>query len=166
MKANPRPKLTIEPTGFDRTLEALAIAGIVSLWVVVLLKYSTLPERIPTHFNFKNEVDGYGGKDTILLLPIIGSAIYILLSVVNKFPHFFNYPTTITEENASRQYQFATRLIRLLKAGIALTFLCIIFMTFEAIDGHNPLPGYLIFPMVIAFIFAPIIWYFIRAFRK
>ncbi len=166
MKANPRPKLTIEPTGFDRTLEALAVAGIISLWVVVLLKYSTLPERIPTHFNFKNEVDGYGSKDSILLLPIIGSAIYILLSVINKFPHFFNYPTPITEENALRQYQLATRLIRLLKTGIALTFLGIIFMTFEAIDGQSSFSGYLIFPMLIAFVFAPIIWYFIRAFRK
>ncbi len=166
MKANPRPKLTIETSGFDKTLEALAIAGIISLWVVVLLKYSTLPERIPTHFNIKNEVDGYGAKDTIFILPIIGSVVFLLLSVINRFPHYFNYPIQITEENALRQYQLATRLIRLIKTGIGFTFLCIVFMTFEAIDGNRSLSGFLIIPMLIGFVFAPIIWYFIRVFRK
>ena len=163
---NPRPRIKIEPTGFDKTLEAIGLLGIISLCAVVAIKYSSLPERIPTHFNIRNEVDNYGSKSTILVLPLIGSVIYVLLTVINNYPHVFNYPKAITEENALRQYQLATRLLRLLKVGISFVFLCIIFMTFEAIEGHSDTPGYLIFPMLMLFVFGPIIWYFIKVFRK
>jgi uncharacterized membrane protein len=37
-----------------------------------------LPEQIPTHWNIRGEVDGYGGKWTLYMMPIIMAAILVL----------------------------------------------------------------------------------------
>ena len=31
----------------------------------------SLPDQIPTHWNIRNEVDGYGGKWTLFIMPAI-----------------------------------------------------------------------------------------------
>ena len=41
--------------------------------------YPMLPDRIPTHWNFKGEIDGYSGKTAgTFLMPILNLAIYVL----------------------------------------------------------------------------------------
>ena len=51
--------------------------------------YPSLPETIPTHFNFKGEADGFGGKDSIFLGPgILGATglfTFFLLSNIKNF---------------------------------------------------------------------------------
>jgi immunity protein, SdpI family len=37
-----------------------------------------LPDRIPTHWNIRGEVDGYGGKWTLYLMPIMTSGMLVL----------------------------------------------------------------------------------------
>lgn len=37
------------------------------------------------------------------------------MTIVNRFPHLFNYPVKITKENAFRQYANASRMMRYLK---------------------------------------------------
>lgn len=41
--------------------------------------YPMLPDRIPTHWNFKGEIDGYSGKTAgTFLMPILNLVIYVL----------------------------------------------------------------------------------------
>jgi uncharacterized membrane protein len=40
--------------------------------------YSTLPDEIPTHWNIRGEVDGYGGKWTLFAFPGIMVSILVL----------------------------------------------------------------------------------------
>jgi uncharacterized membrane protein len=46
--------------------------------VVTALMYSSLPETIPTHWNIRGEVDGYGGKWTLFLFPAIMAGMLVL----------------------------------------------------------------------------------------
>jgi uncharacterized membrane protein len=39
---------------------------------------SVLPERIPTHWNIRGEIDGYGGKWSLFALPVMMVAMMIL----------------------------------------------------------------------------------------
>lgn len=62
----------------DRTITVIdAAAALVLLlgWWVALANYSTLPSRIPTHFNFKGQADNYGPPWMILLLPAISTVV-------------------------------------------------------------------------------------------
>jgi uncharacterized membrane protein len=40
--------------------------------------YSSLPDQIPTHWNIRGEIDGYGGKWTIFLFPAIMAGTLVL----------------------------------------------------------------------------------------
>jgi uncharacterized membrane protein len=51
----------------------IAIATAVATWF-----YSTLPDQIPTHWNIRGEVDGYGGKWTLFAFPVVMVAMLVL----------------------------------------------------------------------------------------
>jgi uncharacterized membrane protein len=55
---------------------AILIVGL-SLAAVVWIS-PALPEEIPTHWNIKGEVDGYGGKWTLFMLPIGMAGLLVL----------------------------------------------------------------------------------------
>ena len=57
----------------------LILIGIPFIYATYL--YPSLPEIIPTHFNIKGEADGFGGKDSIYLGPVI-------LGVASLFSYF------------------------------------------------------------------------------
>jgi len=46
--------------------------GLVAVaFVASAVAYSNLPERIPIHWNFRGEVDGFGPRGTIFLIPFV-----------------------------------------------------------------------------------------------
>jgi len=65
----------------------LLLIGIPFIYAAYL--YPSLPEIIPTHFNIKGEADGFGGKGSIYLGPIIMGVAslftYFLLANIKKF---------------------------------------------------------------------------------
>ncbi|MEP7233817.1 MAG: DUF1648 domain-containing protein [Ignavibacteriota bacterium] len=162
---DPRPRMTPNLTSVDKAIESLGWALLLMLWVFTLLTYSSLPETIPTHFNIAGKADNYGGKITIIIMPIIGTVIFIGLSILNKFPHIFNYPRNITEENALRQYTIATRLIRYLKSGIAFISLLLVYLTSRAALESQIGIGWWGLPLVLCVIFIPVIVYSVKSFK-
>jgi uncharacterized membrane protein len=89
---------------------------------LVIISYQGLPEIIPSHFNIKGEVDGYGDKSTIIIPLIIHVGITLLLFWIGNHPEKHNYSVTITEENKSTQYALSSRLIRNLNIIIGMIF--------------------------------------------
>ncbi|MEW5674767.1 DUF1648 domain-containing protein [Flavobacterium enshiense] len=126
-----RPKIEIKCTQTDKIVEAVGYLTLVVFWVMNAVAFSDLPEIIPIHYNGAGEVDGYGSRTTIFLLPIIGTLLFTMLTVLNKYPENFNYMVAITEENAEKQYANATRMIRFLKLVLVVLFFLIDFCTIQ-----------------------------------
>ena len=120
-----RPKIEVPKEPLDWFLEAVAIFAVLAMFLYPLYHYGSMPDRVPTHFDASGMPDAYGSKTSIWALPIISLVTFIILFIMNKSPHIFNYPTKITEDNALSQYQAATRLIRLLNA-IMMAFMAYI----------------------------------------
>lgn len=163
---NTRPKIKIELNSVDKIMELLGFIMFILLWVITLSLYSKFPERIPTHFNFSGQPDDYGNKVVVLILPIIGSFIFVGLTLINRFPHIFNYPAKITDENAQRQYTFATRLIRYMKLAILVIFTIIVIMISNSINGHTSGLEYLILPSFMLIIFGPMGYFIVQMVRE
>ena len=125
--------------------------------VYTIVEYTHLPKTIPIHFNSAGVADGLGNKSTILTLPIILVILTILMSLVSKFPHQFNYPNKITPENALRQYKLATNLIRYLKLAIVFIFSQITVSTIWIANGKKTGLGVWFLPLSIGIIFTLII---------
>lgn len=112
---SPQPKIRVELTEADQVLEAMAALG-VALSVTALLTYwHRIPSRVPVQFNFYGKPTEWGPKNALLLLCGLVVLSYLLITILNRFPHAFNYLVPITEKNARRQYAIATRSIRWLK---------------------------------------------------
>jgi len=87
-----RPRLKIELTISDKIFEFVGWLLVILVWGLTIMNYSNLPNTIPTHYNALGQADAFGGKASILLLPIVATVLFIGITIINKFPHIFNYP--------------------------------------------------------------------------
>ena len=120
-----RPKLKPVSTKLDLILEIAAFLFFLAIWLLPIFTYQILPETIPTHYNLIGEIDDWGSKGTIFILPAIALVLYIGLTVMNKYPQIFNYPTKVTQDNALQLYSKATRLMRITKLIVVVLFFAI-----------------------------------------
>ncbi|WP_395805926.1 DUF1648 domain-containing protein [Daejeonella sp.] len=157
-----RPKMKLALKTVDKIFEIVGWGFIIMIWVLTITSYSNLPETIPTHYNGAGQADGFGGKATILTLPLIATILFIGLTVLNKFPQVFNYPTEITQDNAFRQYIYATRLIRYLKLIIVFILGLIEFKTIQNANGEADGLGVWFLPLTMGVIFIPMIYFILN----
>ena len=160
-----RPKIKLDLTTADKTIEIVGWFLVVAVWGLTITNYSNLPDTIPTHYNGAGQTDGFGGKAIILTLPLIATILFIGMTILNKFPHVFNYPTNITQANAFRQYTNATRLIRYLKLVIVLIFGLIAFKTIQNANGEADGLGIWFLPLTMGLIFIPLTYFINKAFK-
>ncbi len=160
-----RPKIKIRLTTTDKLIEIIGWISIIGIWIITFANYASLPETIPIHFNAAGVADGFGKKATILTLPIVATILFLSMSVLNKYPQIFNYPTTITEENARAQYTSATRLIRMIKLIIIVIFTVISYKTIQTATKKADGLGVWFMPITLALIFVPTIYYIYKSFK-
>ena len=160
-----RPKIKLELTTADKTFEIIGWLLVFSIWGFTVKNYANLPETIPLHYNLAGQVDGFGGKATILTLPVIATVLFVGLTFLNKFPHILNYPTNITQHNALSQYTNATRTIRYLKFIVVVIFGLIAFETIQNGNGEANGIGIWFLPLTLGLIFIPLIYFVIKSFQ-
>jgi uncharacterized membrane protein len=61
-----------------RSYWIIALVLLVASIIAPAWLYPSLPDRIPTHWNIKGEVDGYGGKWTLFLFPVMMVVMLLL----------------------------------------------------------------------------------------
>jgi len=164
MQARPKIKLNLSP--LDKALEMTSKVFLVVMWGLTLYAFLKLPTTIPTHFNASGQANSYGNKVTLLILPVLATIIYLVLTQLNKFPHIFNYITRITKDNAQRQYTIATRLYRFLKLAILVILTSIILFTYLTTIGVTNGLGFWFLPLAEGLLLIPTIIGIIKSLRK
>lgn len=105
----------------------------------VFESWEILPDTIPIHYNASGEPDAWGSKFSLVFLPCITIVLYGSLTILGRYPHIFNFPWKITEQNAERQYILAKQLLSWLKAEVIWVFYYIewnsIEIAFSRVDG-------------------------------
>lgn len=130
-----RPKIKLSYTAPEILLQ---VGGVLLLLAIIALTVSSmgaLPTRIPTHFGFDGSPDGWGGKDSLLLLPILSAVFYAGLTALERFPWVYNYPVEITEENASGQYRVGRLLVEWMKLVVLAIYCYLQWQTVEGAKG-------------------------------
>ena len=145
-----RPRIPINLTTTDYLFEIIGLIGIICLIVLPIYFFNDLPSQIPKHFNALGQVDSYGNRGIIWLLPAIGLFLYVGMTILNKFPFAFNYPTKVTNENAERLYTLGTRTVRLLKIIVVLSFFFLNFKTIQIALNKSTEIGKFYLPIFLA----------------
>ena len=162
-----QPKIKIPFTSIDIILEGLAVAILLLLWAYVINEFGDLPDTIPTHFNAAGEVDDYGSKSTIFILPAVVTGVYLLLFMLQFFPNRFNYPIkAITASNAEFQYRNSLTMMRVLKIGIGFFFLLTTHEIIRIVKGKEQFMGPYFWVWLGLLIFLPIGFFLIRAIKS
>ena len=119
------PKIDIEPSPTDKMLMKLGWGMVLLNAALILFFYFDLPETIPTHFNRKGEVDGYGHKFSLWLIPFFSALMYMGLSfmITKMKPYQMNYPVKVTEKNAPKLYALALRMLTVMNLCFVTAFL-------------------------------------------
>ena len=159
-----RPKIQIPVSKIEIVLEIFAFCGVLAILSYSFAYWSKLPDMVPTHFNFTGEADAWGAKSSILLMPAIVVILHIILTMVSRFPHLFNYPVRITEENARQEYILGRYFLKVLKLLIVWMFFFISRFTISIALGEKTNLGNIMWVMMVT-MFVILVGYFIFAFK-
>lgn len=122
-----------------------------------------LEQDVPSHFGANGKPDAWGNKTALLILPVVTILLYTGLTILNHYPHLFNYPVSITEKNVIKQYQFAKSLLSTLKFTTVGLFLYIQIQTINVAKQMQTGLGISFLVLVIIGSFIPIIIYLVVA---
>jgi hypothetical protein len=155
-----RPRISPRLSGTDVVLELLSAIVILGGIVLLAIQWHALPSSVPTHFGFSGAPDAWGGRGSLLFLPVMTLVIYALISILARFPWTYNYPVEVDEHNAPRLYAIGTRLMRALKLAISLMFACIEVASLRSAassSGGGGI-GFFFLPIVVVVLAAIIVW--------
>lgn len=161
-----RPILNLPYSQLEKGMEAISFILIVLMWVYLLNAIGNLPGRIPTHFGLTGQADAWGGKGTLMMLPAVGTMLYVLFTVLARYPHIFNYPREVTEANAPYLYRKAREMVGLLKLEEIVLFSYIEWNTIAIANRQSNGQGMLFLPVVLIVIFGSIGYYTYNMLRQ
>lgn len=151
----------------DGWLRYVPLAAVILGFILVSTNYGELPAQIPIHFNGRGEVDGYGPKVMLWLLPVVNLGVFGLMSLIPKTPFsMFNYPVTITEENAARQHRIALDLLAYMRAIVCLLLSYLVFAIVESALAEESRLDMLVMGGFMVALFGVIGWKLKEAFDK
>ncbi len=161
--AQKRPVLKIPLTRFEWLMEAVALLGLTGMLVLLAYHWPTLPDRLPHHFNAAGHPDAWGPKSLLLSLPAVPGVIYLALTILQRFPHVYNYVWPITPDNARAQYLLARQLLAVIKVIEVWTFSWILWCTIRTALGAASGLGPAFLPLSLMAIFGSLAAYLVRA---
>ena len=144
-----------------RTVTSVICFVMIFAYVVYLqVTWSSLPERVPIHFNFQGIPDRYGKKGFLFFEPILGLLILGLMMFCEHIPQdWCNFPVEVTEENKEALYEIGIKMVSMLK--VTAVTVCL----YAGISGNlSPAPMWPVWILIIGS-FGIVIWG-IRAMKK
>ena len=122
----------------DIIMEVLGLVMLIGTPLYLAIRWPSIPDKLPMHYNFAGEIDRWGGKGEILFLVVMVWILYLMISLVEHFPSVWNTGVQVTLENRMRVYRTLKYMVKTLKLAMTLVFT---FLIFNTVAG-TPLPGW------------------------
>jgi len=116
-------KIKMRP--YDIILNVLCLIMLVGIVIYLIIRWSSIPEQVPGHFNLSGEVTRWDSKETLIVLPVIAWIIFIGFSILEQFPKVWNTGVRVTQENMHRVYGILKSLLSTIKLLVVATFVSI-----------------------------------------
>ena len=162
---NERPRIQIPQTSTDRWLDAISYLLLILLIVYPVHLYSILPEPKTIQDDLAQQLNPLKSKALILILPALGVFLFIMLTILLRFPHMYNYPEKVTEQNALSLYSAGVRFMRIMRIWVLFIFILIVRGSMGIALNRQDEFVRLILPFVFLFTAMLIIYVFIKLLR-
>ena len=128
--------MNIKNTLADTVMEYICRILLIGTLIYLIVRWNTIPDQIPIHYNAAGDIDGWGGKGMVWLLVVISWGLYLGITFVGRFPELWNTGVKITKKNKEKVYRLIKYLIGTSKLILISVFtLLIVFSTLA-----KPLP--------------------------
>lgn len=152
--------MKIKNSPADIIMEILGLIMLIGTPLYLLIRWSSIPDKLPMHYNFAGEIDRWGGKGEILFLVVMVWILYLMISLVEHFPSIWNTGVQVTSENRARVYRTLKYMVKTLKLVMTLIFT---FLIFNTVAG-TPLPRWFT-PAYLILIIGDFAFWLIRLYR-
>ncbi|WP_163102319.1 DUF1648 domain-containing protein [Peribacillus alkalitolerans] len=160
-----KPVLKIPKTKIEMLFDGLGIIAFLGSAVYVAQHWMGFPDIIPTHFGANGKPDDWGSKHTIWILTAIGMLIWVGLSILERFPHTYNY-MNLTPENIENQYKIGRLLVNSLKNGMIFLFSYIQWKIIQVIEGSAVGLGSWFLPILLLITFGTVFGFIVYSIKK
>lgn len=123
----------------------------------LIINWNHIGDNVASHYNSVGQIDSWGSKSSLIILPIIAIIVNISMSGVLFCPQALNVPVKITEENYVKVYDLTRDLMNFTKIAINISFLYITLMS-----ANSKSLGVCFLPACLILIFVPIVIYYIK----
>lgn len=160
-----RPILAVPKTKMEVLHDVISAVVLISMFAYLFFLWPSLPETLPIHFNAKGQADGWSGRGTLFLLPVIISLVFLGLTILRKYPHKFNYLRQISAENAARHYRLAITALSWIKIEIVVLFAYVQWKIIQsAVEGADRMGSWFM-PFFLLLFLVTVITYAVRSSR-
>ncbi|MEK4628339.1 MAG: DUF1648 domain-containing protein [Solibacillus sp.] len=159
-----RPKLHIAKTKSEWLADTIGYVALACLFSILLFNWSGLPEQVPAHYGANGEVDRWGSKYELFILPVIATFMQFFLMIFEKNPETHNYPARINESNARDFYLNSRQLLNYTKNIINILFAYIVWKTVEIASGADATLGWP-FYVILGLLIGVTTWKVVKTFK-
>lgn len=152
-----RPKIKIPKTRSEWVWDIVGMVIYLSTIFFLIYVWNQLPNEVPAHYNAAGEVDRWGSKAELLILPGIGLFTLLFMYVFEKFPEMHNYPQRINESNAAQFYLHSRKLLNRLKNICLIIFSLLLYESVSVALGWWDGFGGWLMPIILGGTFIPIV---------
>lgn len=160
-----RPKLTIPKTVSERIWDIIGYVSYIGAILFLILLWGDLPSEVPAHYNAAGDVDRWGSKWELVILPGIGLFLLLFLNLFEKYPEWHNYPKRFNASNAAQFYLVSRQLINQLKNLSLIMFAVILYQSIAIALGWSEELGTMLISLLVGSLLIPIIITWLK-FRK
>lgn len=145
---------------FDYIMEAVCLILLIGLTLYLSINWGNIPNKIPAHYDLAGNIDRWGKKAEILIVPIMSWFLYLMITALEQVPMIWNTGVQVTEENKRRVYRVLKYMIKSMKLLMVAAFS---YLTFNSISG-KPLSGW--FTLIsLGIIFGDLFFWIWRLFK-
>ena len=149
----------VRTTLYQRIAGILAPVIYAGVFLLIALRWQTLPEQVPTHYDFAGNVNGWGSRWTLVIMPAIGLLADLAIAVSLRFPRTWNAGVKITVFNRARVYKLLRDLMADLRLSCALLFA---YISVRLALLPETLPGWTMTVPILVLVGIPMLRYFLR----
>ncbi|AJD89950.1 hypothetical protein JMA_06330 [Jeotgalibacillus malaysiensis] len=160
-----RPLIKVDQPIWAKAFSMISLILLIIASIYLAMSWGDLSDVIPIHFNAAGEADGFGGKWSAVMLPVIGFFMWGGLTALERVPHTYNYLGKITEENAEKQYKNGMQMMNVIKNLCVILFAYITYeLTLIGTGGDANLTAG-VMPIFMTLLFGSMGWFIYRSIK-
>lgn len=152
-----RPKLKLPKTKSEWVWDIIGYVVFIGSILLLAFVWDSLPDEVPAHFNSRGEVDRWGSKWVLIILPSINLFLLLFMNLLEKHPEWHNYPGRFNENNAKAFYLLSRKMLNVEKNICVIVLSILLIESISVPLGWSNGIGIWLLPMIVIAVLLPII---------